>query len=177
MSNDDHDPFLDNFGKTTNLEAQINTGSLTNHIIEAFQALVYDLLILVIIEIDHFGTMLQKDSTQMLSYEERIEEIESSIQLRAENDLTRSIDYRFLAEYYIDTVISNQMKEKDFTHYPMIAFSRSNGSGEIKRVFNKILSLNHRNISSLIFSEKKSSATNNENATSRSPRSTTPPHI
>ena len=89
MSNDDHDPFLDNFGKTTNLEAQINTGSLTNHIIEAFQALVYDLLILVIIEIDHFGTMLQKDSTQMLSYEERIEHIESSIQLHAENDLTR----------------------------------------------------------------------------------------
>ena len=112
MSNDDHDPFLDNFGKTTNLEAQINNGSSTNHILEAFQALVRYLLGLMITKINHFGPMLQKDSTQMRSYKERIEEIESSIQLRAKNDLTRSINYRFLTEYYVDTVISDQMKEK-----------------------------------------------------------------
>ena len=47
------------------------------------------------------------------------------------------------------------MKGKGFTHYLMIAFSRSNGSGKIKRVSNKILSLNHKNISNLIFSKKK----------------------
>jgi len=177
MSNNNHDPFLVDSKKTTNLEAQINNGSSTNHILEAFQALVHYLLVLMITKIEHFGPMLQKGSTQMLSCEERIEEIESFIQLHAENDLTRSIDYRFLAEYYIVTVISDQIKEKGFTHHLLIAFSRSNGSGEIKRVFNQILSLNHKNISSLIFSEKKSLATKNGNATLRSPRSTISPHI
>ena len=73
MSNGDHDPFFDDFKKTTNLEAQINYGSLTNHILEAFQALARYLLVLMTAEIDHFGPMLQKGSTQMLSYEERIE--------------------------------------------------------------------------------------------------------
>ena len=68
---------------------------------------------------------------------------------------SKKIDHRFLAEYYVDMVISDQMKEIGFNHYLMIAFSRSNGAGELKRVFNRILSLNHKNISSLLFGNAK----------------------
>ena len=112
------------------------------------------MIVLVIFEINHCSPMLQNGNHQILSYNKRITEIENQLKARTKTYIKMKIDYRFLAEFLSNTTITDGMKAKGFTHYRMIAFSRTK-EGEIHQVLNRILSLDQNYIHDLAISKSK----------------------
>ena len=117
--------FAEEYEKTKSLIAQIKNGNSTHTILEAYQAQVRYLQILMIYEVHEYGPMLhQSNNKQVIPYNERILALEAKIKKRADTLLSEPIDFRFIADKLINIKLTDKMKAKSFTHYLKIAFCR-----------------------------------------------------